>query len=753
MCGSRRWLVIWGLLAATGAVADYAPAWELDLNARWQPQPSSPAPVYADGTITFDCPFPEGTDRHVWDVPVPSEFSADKIDGFEWTYTLTPADAFRGLTWYVRSGPGWYAAPLPARPGRQRVWVPLAAFEREGSVAGWRAASRFRLSPWSSGAGAGSLQLHGVQARRARIAVLMPGAESVPRADERPFGRTTAERWLADLYRLDQPAVPLEEDGLRAADLRPFEVVVLPYNPQPSPSLRRALLSYLQRGGHLWVSYSADADLAKAIGITPGFWREGGPANPLHQWAFTDESDWAGPARVVQAAPHILPIRPAHEEAEVLAYWADANGRPQSEPAIITTPHGVWFSHLLGRDDDAARLRALAFMLERYLPSAALNAVKRKAEILAADHPPGVARAQAEATWRAIERREAGTAWDRYAEWQATAKAAETVEMMWPSGVALGIWDHTGRGLYPGDWPRTWSELQSVGFTDAFIYVPYGGTLSARAVRLANEEGIQCHVWPIVFNVESADAQTLARYRRDGRLQTRADGSPTTWLCPALAANRESELERVLKLAATPGVHGLHLDYVRYPDADACFGPECRAHFESHYGQTMPDWPRIPDDARDAFVAWRANAISRFVESVSKALAEQHPDVRLSVAVWPDVDTVKTQLGQDWPRWLENEWVDFVAPMSYTERDAEFRNWTARQLALPGAEGRIWAGLGVTASHTRLGAGATLRQAQYAIDAGVTGVVVFDLNRTVANEIFPALQRIQRQPAEEDERE
>ncbi len=743
--GGIQAIVIGLALVALPLAAD-DPVWQLDMEARWQPLPSNPAPTVAADGVSFPCPFPSGVDRHVWDVPVPRSFSADGVHGLEWTYTLEPADAFRGLTWYVRSGPGWYAAALPVRSGRQRAWVPFSSFEREGAVAGWNSVNRFRLSPWSSGEGSGTVHLHGVQARRARIAVVMPSAKSVPLADERPFARNNAERWLADLSRLDQPAIPLDEEGLRAADLRPFKVVILPYNPQPASPLRRALLSYVRQGGALWVCYSADTDLAAAAGVTPGVWRAAGPANPLHQWAFTDMSAWEGPARVVQSAPHILPIRPAHDEAEVLAFWADTNGRPQSEPAIIATPHGVWFSHLLGRDDDAARLRALAFMLDRYLPSAALAAVKRKAETLAAQttiaNGPAVQRAQA-ATQRALERGSAGTAWDRYAEWVAAHAADDRIETVWPADVALGIWDHSGRGLYPGDWARTWAELRATGFTDAFVYVRYGGTLSSRAVRTAQEAGIKLHVWPIVFNVESADTQTLAGYRRDGRLQTGADGTATTWLCPALPANRESELERVLALAATHGVQGLHLDYVRYPDADYCYGPECQARFEAHYGRALPNWPDLSGATREAFVAWRADAISQFVEAVSAAMAERYPDVNLSAAVWPDVNTVKAQLGQDWPRWLANEWVDFVVPMSYTEREAELKQWTARQLALPGAAGRVWAGLGVTASHTQLGPGATLRQAQAAIEEGVAGVVVFDLNTTVANEIFPALRRVQ----------
>ena len=756
-CGEHRGpqlLVLGMMLAGIWAGCQNTPAissspWALSPNAAdWRAPDGRPAPRLSGTDLLFTAPFPSGRDRHVWDMNVPSTFAAEGVHGFEWVYTLEPADAFRALTWHVRSGAGWYAATLPATSGRQQVWRPFSDFETEGAVAGWDRVSVFRLSPWSGGEGRGTLRLHAVRTRRARLAILRPGPESVPREDERAFAEQTAQRWLDDLYRIGQPAVTLDAPGLRASDLTPFDAVVLPYNPEPSSALLRALLQYVDTGGRLWVSYNPNEELAAALGVRLQSWLQATPPGRFHQWQFT-EDDWSGPPSVVQSAPHLLPVRPARDDAVVLAHWADATGRRQAEPAVIISPRGAWFSYLLGRDNETARLQALAFILDRHQPSAALTAVRHKAEQLAAATssaqamPEAAQQAQA-AMESAMARSDAAAAWSHLSQWSAAQEGAGVTPIRWPTDMALGIWDHTGRGLYPGDWNRTMALLADTGFTDVFVYVRYGGSRPTRAVQAASAHDLNVHAWPIVFNIEAADPQSLAEYRRAGRLQTRADGSPTTWLCPALPENRDDELARVLQLAGTPGVHGLHLDYVRYPDAAYCFGPACRRLFEKHYGRSLPSWPEIPPAAQSAFETWRAGAISTFVESVAAAVREHYPQVRLSAAVWPDVATVKPQLGQDWPHWLEREWLDFVVPMNYTEREAELRQWMQRQLALPGAAGRVWMGLGVTASHTRLSPRAALRQARLAVEQEATGVVIFDLNATTAEGLFPLLRSIQR---------
>ncbi len=721
---------------------------------QWAPASGTPAAVEESGFLRFACPFPAGTDRHVWDTqPVPMDLSG--MSGLELVYSLDRPSAFRGLTWYARSGAGWYAAALPVGEGVQRVWVPFSAFEEMGYPAGWRNIHSFRLSPWTGHRGAGAVVLRRVHARQASIGVVFPGDTSLPNAREQAFGRQHADQWLADLHRLGLPAARIEENELNTINADHIRVLALPYNPEPSFAMIRAIEFYVRQGGRLIVCYNGNPELAAIVGVRAGRWLSVSPPGRLHRMAFTADDTWHGPAYVHQAStPHVLPVYPADDDARTLATWENASGHVQSEPALVISPRGAWFSYLLKADDDEARLRMLAFLLDRFMPSTALAAAGQQLENVKdrIELPPDrafealpdsselrIAYRRAQESLRA---KQAGRAWDNAQSFARLAERSVAKTFSFPRDMAWGIWDHSGRGLYAGDWPRTMQELAETGFSDVFVYVPRFGAAPSEAVLSAEPHGIKVHAWHICFQVDGVGKDRLDAYERQGRLQQSITGTFAPWLCPSIEENRVEEQARIRRLADIPGVGGVHLDYVRYPDEQHCYCPACRSAFERTIGERIRDWPHaVTTEAwRRAYLEWRANHVSLLVRDVSASIRQTHPDTRISVAVWPDVDTVNDRLGQDWPRWLREGWVDFVTPMSYTEVTDELADWSRRHATLPGAEGRIWAGLGVTSSHTRLQPAQALRQAVAATDAGAVGVVIFDLNMTVRSALFPALR-------------
>ena len=694
-------------------------------------------------SLRFVCPFPSGADRHVWDVPVAMDLS--NADGLEISYTLENPGAFRGVTWYLRSGPGWWAAALPVADGPQRVWVPWSAFEAQEAPAGWDRISAFRLSPWAAGrGGGGAVVLHDVQARSASVAILEP--ESMPNPQELAFGQRAAAQWAADFSRLAVAYRMVSGEAVAGLDAGRVRVLVLPYNPGLSSDLLRALRRYVDRGGALLVSYNADAELAALVGVRVGSWQAAGRSGQWHAMVFSGP-DWQGPAQVLSpGTPHLLPVYPASADAELLAVWQDAAGRVQPEAAVVVSPRGAWFSYLPGADDEQARQRMVAFLLDRHLPGSAAAALRAELAGWAAD--AGSAPAEFTGALRAVEAAleagRVGSAWDAWTRLRGRMQAALASGVALPRGVPQGIWDHSGEGLYPGDWSRTMAELAAAGFSDVFVYVPRTGRLSPQAVPAAREAGLRVHAWHICLNLDGVPEEALRRWRAQGRLQTGLNGATTAWLCPSIPENRAMERERVVQRSMEPGLAGVHLDYVRYPDADHCYGACCRRAFEAEYGRRVAAWPEEVRSGplRETFQAWRAEQVSRLVAEIAEAVRTRFPGLALSVAVWPDLDTVVERQGQDWPRWLGAGWVDIVLPMSYTGSVEELAAWTTAHAALPAAGDRIWSGLGVRSAHTRLTPGQTLAQARAALEAGAAGWVVFDLTATVRDELFPVLARL-----------
>ena len=146
------------------------------------------------------------------------------------------------------------------------------------------------------------------------------------------------------------------------------------------------------------------------------------------------------------------------------------------------------------------------------------------------------------------------------------------------------VWDHTGRGLYPGNWPKTMQVLRSANVTDVFVNVAgadfahypssilprskafsdYGDQMAA-CLRAAQGAGIRVHAWIICFNATRGVPRQLELFKTRGWRLRGKDGALTTYLNPANANVRTFALSIVEEINSRYGVSGIHLDFVRWP--------------------------------------------------------------------------------------------------------------------------------------------------------------------------------------------
>ncbi len=164
-------------------------------------------------------------------------------------------------------------------------------------------------------------------------------------------------------------------------------------------------------------------------------------------------------------------------------------------------------------------------------------------------------------------------------------------------------------------------------------------------------------------------------------------------------------------------VNGLHLDYVRYPNEHYDYSPTATAAFEQSYRRN----PREMDDAdRSAWVAWRSDHVTQFVQRVKRLCRQIRPEIRVSAAVKPDILRAYRRYGQDWVRWLNRRYVDFVVPMFYVGSLDELSQQmeAVRRYAL---KGHVLAGIGAWNQR----AADTLLQAEKATATGLDGYVIF----------------------------
>ncbi|MCF7838871.1 MAG: family 10 glycosylhydrolase, partial [Candidatus Marinimicrobia bacterium] len=464
----------------------------------------------------------------------------------------------------------------------------------------------------------------------------------------------------------------------------------------------------------------------------------------------------------------------------------DDDGRRTGHAAWVASPQGFWMSHVLLPDDGGRKRDMLLGLMAAAVPElwgrAAWRRIQETGSLGGAAQPAELAarvRAQAQAApGRAAVEQQVAAALAAHAEavraYQAgdyraadlAARAAgehfthALAQSLQPvAGEFRGVWDHDGLGWHDGDWRRTCRELKGFGFNAVLSNVAWPGKihyagaawprsarfaqygdLLAAAIQAAHREKLAVHAWKICWNLTAAEPDLIRALRRAGRLIGDDGPAASPWLNPADPRNRAAELAAVIELATQYDVAGVHLDYIRYPTGAAGYDAATRRSFAADRGGAMDPWPAaiLPGGARHAeFTAWRCAQITSFLAEVRAALRAAAPDVKLSVAVFGNYPETRVSIGQDWGAWLAQDLVDFVCPMNYTTDAREFRELVARQVALPGAAGRLYPGLGITASATQLDGLGALTQVQTARELGARGFVLFQLDAVLREQILP----------------
>lgn len=292
-------------------------------------------------------------------------------------------------------------------------------------------------------------------------------------------------------------------------------------------------------------------------------------------------------------------------------------------------------------------------------------------------------------------------------------------------GEIHAVWDHTGCGLYPGDWLRTFRVLQESHVTDLFVNVAGAGFAHypsavlprskvcqqegdqlAKCLAAAKGTGIRVHAWVLTFSATRGTPEVLANFGKKGwRLQTTA-GRQTDYLNPSIPAVRTYMLSAIDEIVARYPVAGIHLDFVRWGD-----------------GVAKPANAAVP--------------VSQFVTA-----ARQHVKRPrwLTTAVYGKYPQCVASVGQNWASWLDANLVDYVVPMDYTSSLQTLNELLTLQSGTQLRRQRTIVGLGVTANESRLDVQQVIDQINLTRRYGFAGNALFDLDTTLEKNILPYLR-------------
>jgi len=735
--------------------------------------------------LRMPCTF-RGTkiDRALWDWDLQADLTTCR--GVRVAIYCSDPSVVSSFTLYLRSGKGWYNLGFQLhQPGWTTVTLNKSKARIEGKPDGWEAIRGIRLSAWRGRDVDTDLYLAGIGRWGGGEVMLVRGDTNRRESEAKSIVKYAAE--MAD--RLDAMGVDfgvVNERDVTAARLAQTKVVVLPHSPSMSPGTTDVLVAFLARGGKMVSFYSLPTKLRRAMGIGGG-----GHVNRKTPGDFASIRPVEGvvdgfPGEVLQASWNLSETTPLPGRSRVAAWWHDGKGERTNHAAVVVSDNAIHMSHVMLADDEAAKRRMLLAMLGHFLPACWQGAVDRdvagigrfglyetfeqaRKDILAtaAGDPRGTQACKEAAALRdeAQKLARAGKFADALSRAQAARERmlrAYCVVQKPQTGEHRAFWCHRASGVSGMTWDEAIAHLAANGFTAILPNMLWGGSAFynsdvlpwargaeddgdqiAACLAACKKYGIECHVWKVNWNMGwSAPKDFAAKMKAGRRTQVRFDGKrEDRWLCPSHPANRKQEIEAMVEVARKYDVHGVHFDYIRYPNSDGCFCGGCRERFQNVLGRKVADWPaevRRDEKVHAKWVQWRRDNITAVVAAVAAGARRARPGVKISAAVFSNWPRDRDRIGQDWKLWCEKGYLDFVCPMDYSYAGQGFEDIVRRQMEWAGGV-PVYPGIGLSVWDPPNDVVKMIDQIRTTRRLQTGGFTVFNYAATQARDVLPLL--------------
>jgi uncharacterized lipoprotein YddW (UPF0748 family) len=186
-------------------------------------------------------------------------------------------------------------------------------------------------------------------------------------------------------------------------------------------------------------------------------------------------------------------------------------------------------------------------------------------------------------------------------------------------------------------------------------------------------------------------------------------------------------LKKKVTKALKYDIDGIHLDYIRF-QVNQGFSYDkatCEA-FKNEFGYSPLD---VHQDCGSMvwceWIKWNAKQVTTLVREVKEIIDKSGKDIVLGVDVFPDAETAKVLIGQDWELWAKEGLVDIICPMQYTNDLNVFRKSVKRAVKATNGKCLIYPGIACHSSHNKNTPEGVVQEVKIAREEGADGVTFF----------------------------
>ena len=584
----------------------------------------------------------------------------------------------------------------------------------------------------------------------------------------------------------------INEDAALEDGFPEGEFLLCAYNPNMPRDVADAVADFLDDGGHALFCFYLTEALCEKLGLAPLEYTPAGDDELMEYVATGAEGKKlpGQPTRVLQSSWNAHLTEGLREDVRVAGRWLAADRKTSPGGALFVGPEAAFLGHVFTEGDTARKAALLTSVVSHYQPGTwDLVAERALQGVFDFRHAPGL-EGMRELCDRRYDRKRLGeidvklnriamlraAGRSRKAFQRAQALRAEA-ERLYISALPTrkrelrGAWVVMPGGVGDWGWEKTARVAKRNGLTDLFVRVEWRGIAHYKSKVLRQDEdveagadplaecleachkhGLKVHAWFINHNWRTPPEDLIKEFSEAGRWQFGPDGQDRVleggqrvyWVNPSDPRNVKLQADMMSEVAREYRVDGVHFDYIRYENYSGSYGKADRARFEADTGLEVREWPgdvlRSPRGRLNGeFLEWRVQQVSSVVEACSEAVREANPECKLSAAVYPAWPNHRLIVGQDWPEWLEEGWIDFVCPMNY-DAPSYYSRHEGRVLAQREAAGGypLYSGIGAWLQPSAID---VADQVVTDRNNGADGILFFSLTEQFATEVLPKLRR------------